>query len=97
MANKKQLLQAVIEGIINDDSAAAEKSLHEYLRLKVRSVIGEGEEGDDGKPMSDSDFKPKAEDGEEDEEDGKKPAWLIKAEKKAEGEDEDEAEEDCEM
>lgn len=48
MSASKKKLHEMVESLINGDSKAAAASLHDYLQVKTRTVLGEtDEEGDD--------------------------------------------------
>ncbi len=72
MVGAKKKLQEMVEALINGDSKTAAASLHDYLQVKTRAILGE--ESDDGEEMvadRHDDDGEEHEDGEEhDHEDG---------------------------
>lgn len=95
----KLQLEAVVNAIVNEDTAGAKEAFHEYLRAKTQTILlGEAEcdeedmeddkEVDEDLDKADKDVKKAKKDQEKDDKDDKKPAFLKKA-KKDEKKDED--------
>lgn len=98
----KQHLDAVIDALVESDTAAAKDAFHDYLRLKTQAIlIGESVESeeedkddkdDKKKPDADGDGKPDWADKKDDKKSDKKE---DKDDKKSDKKKKDE--EDCEM
>lgn len=94
----KQHLDAVIDALVESDTAAAKDAFHDYLRLKTQAIlIGESVESEEDdkddkkKPDADGDGKPDWADKKDDKKSDKKEE---KDDKKS---DKKKDEEDCEM
>lgn len=82
----KQYLEALVEALVEPDTAAAKAAFHDYLRLKSQAILlGEAaeEEADDKKDDEDKDDK--KDDEKKDKKDDKKAPPF---EKKDKGDDE---------
>src|SRR5271157_1225146 len=47
MVGAKKKLQEMVEALINSDSKTAAAALHDYLQVKTRAILGEGEFGEE--------------------------------------------------
>lgn len=90
----KQHLEAVVEAIVDQNSAGAKAAFHDYLRLKSQSILmGESVESEEDNDESDKD-----DEKDEDEKEDKSTDKSKKDEKEDDDKKEDKKdEEDCEM
>ncbi len=78
-------LEAVIESVVNKDTEMGKDALHEYIRVKTRSILlGEASEPEDEDDEDEDDEDEDDEDEDDEDEDDDKPAFLKKKSEKSE-------------
>jgi hypothetical protein len=76
----RQSLEAVVNSIVNEDTAAGTKAFHDFIRAKSQQILLGEKHNDEDKDEDDDDDDDDDEEDEDDEDD--KPAFLKKKSKK---------------